>query len=126
MSNNIKQGSLDQITAKSLLEDLKNPETKIKIKAIHNLREISFNLGRERKRKEFLPYLISCIDEEEGEALVELTKILGNFIDCLGGINYIKELFNILEAILIVDDPNIRKETINNLKNNKLILLKMI
>ena len=116
MSNNIKQGSLDQITAASLLEDLKNPETKIKINAIHNLREISFALGRERTRKELLPYLISCIDEEEDETLVELAKILGNFIDCIGGINYIKELFNILEAILIVDDPNIRKETINSLK----------
>ena len=116
MSNSIKQGSLDQITATSLLEDLKNPETKIKINAIHNLREISFALGRERTRKELLPFLISCIDEEEDEALVELAKILGNFIDCIGGINYIKELFNILEAILIVDDPNIRKETINSLK----------
>jgi len=116
MSNNIKQGSLDQITATSLIEDLKNPETKIKINAIHNLREISFALGRERTRKELLPFLISCIDEEEDEALVELAKILGNFIDCIGGINYIKELFNILEAILIVDDPNIRKETINSLK----------
>jgi len=116
MSNNIKQGSLDQITATSLIEDLKNPETKIKINAIHNLREISFALGRERTRKELLPYLKSCIDEEEDEALVELAKILGNFIDCIGGINYIKELFNILEAILIVDDPNIRKETINSLK----------
>ena len=116
MSNNIKQGSLDQITATSLLEDLKNPETKIKINAIHNLREISFALGRERTRKELLPFLISCIEEEEDEALVELAKILGNFIDCIGGINYIKELFNILEAILIVDDPNIRKETINSLK----------
>ena len=30
MSNNIKQGSLDQITAKSLLEYLKNTEKKIK------------------------------------------------------------------------------------------------
>ena len=116
MSNSIKQGSPDQITATSLLEDLKNPETKIKINAIHNLREISFALGRERTRKELLPFLISCIDEEEDEALVELAKILGNFIDCIGGINYIKELFNILEAILIVDDPNIRKETINSLK----------
>ena len=116
MSNNIKQGSLDQITATSLIEDLKNPETKIKINAIHNLREISFALGRERTRKELLPYLKSCIDEEEDEALVELAKILGNFIDCIGGINYIKELFNILEAILIVDESNIRKETINSLK----------
>ena len=116
MSNNIKQGSLDQITATSLIEDLKNSETKIKINAIHNLREISFALGRERTRKELLPYLISCIDEEEDEALVELAKILGNFIDCIGGINYIKELFNILEAILIVDVPNFQKETINSLK----------
>jgi len=121
-NNNNKQGVLDQITATSLIEDLKNPETKIKINEIHNLREISFALGRERTRKELLPYLISCIDEEEDEALVELAKILGNFIDCIGGINYIKELFNILEAILIVDDPNIRKESINSLKNtiNKL------
>ena len=45
MSNNIKQGSLDQITATSLIEDLKNSETKIKINAIHNLREISFLLS---------------------------------------------------------------------------------
>jgi serine/threonine-protein phosphatase 2A regulatory subunit A len=123
MSNNIKQGSLDQITATSLLEDLKNHETKIKINAIHNLREISFALGRERTRKELLPFLISCIDEEEDEALVELAKILGNFIDCIGGINYIKELFNILEAILIVDDPNIQKfkKTINQIEKIDLI-----
>ena len=32
MPNNIKLGSFDQITTTSLLEDLKNPETKIKIK----------------------------------------------------------------------------------------------
>ena len=32
MPNNIKLGSFDQKTTTSLLEDLKNPETKIKIK----------------------------------------------------------------------------------------------
>ena len=115
-NNTPLSGKLDQITATNLLEDLQNPDIKIKKNAFQNLRGISLALGRERTRKELLPYLISCIDEEEDEALVELAKILGNFIDCIGGINYIKELFNILEAILIVDDPNIRKETINSLK----------
>ena len=66
--------------------------------------------------KQLLKIITQLIDEGENETLVELAKILGNFIDCIGGINYIKELFNILEAILIVDDPNIQKETINSLK----------
>ena len=44
-------GKLDQVTAKSLLEDLKNSETKIKINAVHNLRGISLALGRERTRR---------------------------------------------------------------------------
>ena len=53
---------LDQVTATSLLEDLKSTEAKTKINAIHNLRGISFALGRERTRKELLPFLASCID----------------------------------------------------------------
>ena len=64
-------GKLDQITATSLLEDLKNPEIKIKINAVHNLRGISLALGRERTRRELLPYLLSCLQEEEDETLIE-------------------------------------------------------
>jgi serine/threonine-protein phosphatase 2A regulatory subunit A len=80
------------------------------------LRGISLALGRERTRKELLPYLKSCIDEEEDEIIIELSKVLSNFIDCIGGKQYIKELFNLLEVILTIDEPFVRKETINTIK----------
>ena len=115
MSSKLEE--LDQITATSLLEDLKNSETKIKINAVHNLRGISFALGRERTRKELLPYLISCIEEEEDETLIELAKICSNFLDYIGGKQYSKELFNIIENLLSIDENNVRKESINSLKN---------
>jgi len=84
--------------------------------AFQNLRGISLALGRERTRKELLPYLKSCIDEQEDEIIIELSKVLSNFIDCIGGKQYIKELFNLLEVILTIDEPFVRKETINSIK----------
>lgn len=111
-----KLGKLDQVTATSLLEDLKSTETKTKKNAVQNLRGISLALGRERTRKELLPYLKSCIDEEEDEIIIELSKVLSNFIDCIGGKQYIKELFNLLEVILTIDEPFVRKETINSIE----------
>lgn len=55
MSNN----QIDQISATSLIEDLKSQEIKTKIDAIKSLQGISFALGRERTRKELLPFLKS-------------------------------------------------------------------
>ena len=109
-------GKLDQLTASTLLEDLRSTEIKTKKNAVQNLRGISLALGRERTRKELLPYLKSCIDEEEDEIIIELSKVLANFIDCIGGKQYIKELFNLLEEILTIDEPFVRKETINSIK----------
>ena len=110
-------GKLDQITATNLLEDLQNPDIKIKKNAFQNLRGISLALGRERTRKELLPYLKSCIDEEEDEIIIELAKVLSNFIDCIGGKQYIKELLNLLEIILTIDDHFVRIEIINTIKS---------
>ena len=128
---------LEEITATSLLEDFQSPETKTKINAIKNLRGISFALGCEKTRKELLSYLISDVgDEEENEVLIELSKVLSNFIDCIGGQKYIKDLFNLFEAILSVDEPIVRKEAIsslceaikqvNNLKDIENDLMEMI
>ena len=117
MNNNIPlSGKLDQITATNLLEDLQNPDIKIKKNAFQNLRGISLALGRERTRKELFPYLKSCIDEEEDEIIIELAKVLSNFIDCIGGKQYIKELLNLLEAILTIDDHFVRIEILNTIK----------
>jgi serine/threonine-protein phosphatase 2A regulatory subunit A len=114
--NNQASGKLDQLTATTLLEDLQSTDIKTKKNAVQNLRGISLALGRERTRKELLPYLKSCIDEEEDEIIIELSKVLSNFIDCIGGKQYIKELFNILEVILTIDEPFVIKETINSIK----------
>ena len=114
--NNQIPGKLDQLTATTLLEDLQNADIKTKKNAFQNLRGISLALGRERTRKELLPYLKSCIDEEEDEIIIELSKVLANFIDCIGGKQYIKELFNLLEEILTIDEPFVRKETINSIE----------
>ena len=117
-NNNIPlSGKLDQTTATTLLEDLQNPDIKIKKNAFQNLRGISLALGRERTRKELLPYLKSCIDEEEDEIIIELAKVLSNFIDCIGGKQYIKELLNLLEIILTIDDHFVRLEILNTIKS---------
>ena len=108
---------LDQITSISLLEDLQSQDTKVKINAIHNLRGISLALGFEATKKELLPYLKNCVNnEEEDEVLIELAKILSNFLDCIGGKQYIKDLLGLFEVILSIDEPTIRKEAINSLK----------
>ena len=108
---------LDQITSISLLEDLQSQETKVKINAIQNLRGISLALGCEATKKELLPYLKNCVNnEEEDEVLIELAKILSNFLDCIGGKQNIKDLLGLFEVILSIDEPTIRKEAINSLK----------
>ena len=116
--NNIPlSGKLDQVTATNLLEDLQNPDIKIKKNAFQNLRGISLALGRERTRKELFPYLKSCIDEEEDEIIIELAKVLSNFIDCIGGKQYIKELLNLIEIIFTIDDHFVRIEILNTIKS---------
>ena len=116
--NNDIKSQLEQITSISLLEDLQRQDSKIKINAIHNLKGISLALGYEATRKELFPYLKNCINnEEEDEVLIELTKILSNFYENIGGIQYFNELLNLFEVILNIDEPTIRKEAINSMEN---------
>jgi hypothetical protein len=56
MMQNSNNSNLE-VTASSLLEDLKSSETKIKINAIKSLKVIAFALGKERTRNELLPFL---------------------------------------------------------------------
>jgi serine/threonine-protein phosphatase 2A regulatory subunit A len=51
------QNSNGEVTASSLLEDLKNSDSKIKVNAIKSLKVIAFALGKERTRNELLPFL---------------------------------------------------------------------
>jgi hypothetical protein len=53
----MKNENPDQATASSLIEDLKSPDSKVKINAIKSLSIIAFALGKERTRNELLPFL---------------------------------------------------------------------
>ena len=115
--NNDIKSQLEQITSISLLEDLQNQDSKIKINANHILKGISLTLGYEATRKELFPYLKNCINnEEEDEVLIELTKILSKFNDNIGGIQYFNELLKLFEVILNIDEPTMRKEAINRME----------
>ena len=46
-----------EVSASSLLEELKSSDSKIKINAIKSLKVIAFALGKERTRNELLPFL---------------------------------------------------------------------
>lgn len=51
------QNSRIESSAATLIEDLKNQETKTKINAIKSLSTIALTIGKERTRNELLPYL---------------------------------------------------------------------
>ena len=70
---------------------------------------------KRRTRKELLSYLINYIEDDE--TLIELAKICSNFLDCIDVKQYSKDLFNIIENLLTIDEPNVRKESINSLKD---------
>ena len=46
-----------------------------------------------------------------------ISKNCSDFLDCIGGKQYSKVLFNIIENLLTIDEPNVRKESINSLKD---------
>ena len=98
------------LTPKSIISDLQNPEAKIKTNAIKNIQVVIDAIGHERFRKEFLPYLINCLDVEEDDCLLELAKDIGIFLEGIGGKNYIHSLYPLLETILHTDDIAIRRE----------------
>ena len=54
---NVQTNLNDQQSASSLLEDLKNPDQKIKINGIRGISIIAFALGKDRTRNELLPFL---------------------------------------------------------------------
>ena len=101
---------IQQPTLKSIIADLQSQESKVKTNAIHNIPLIIDQIGQERFRKDFLPYLINCLDIEEDDCLLELSKDIVSFIEGIGGKNYIHDIFPLLETILHTDDSVIRKE----------------
>ena len=104
--------STEQINTKTIIDDLVSLDPKRQCKAVKNINKVQSDIPPEKFRKEFLPFLLKCVNEEEDEVLQEILKVIRDIFSCMGGKKYLKDLFPLIELILHTGDPNIRKETI--------------
>ena len=100
------------MNSKSIIEDLKSRDPKKQIKAIRNISKLQSDIPPEKFRKEFMPFLLKCVNEEEDEVFSEICKISRDIFNCVGGKKYLKDLFPLIELLLHTCDPNVRKDTI--------------
>jgi serine/threonine-protein phosphatase 2A regulatory subunit A len=100
------------MNSRSIIEDLKSRDPKKQCKAIRNISKLQSEIPPEKFRKEFMPFLLKCVNEEEDEVLAEICKISRDIFNCVGGKKYLKDLFPLVELLLHTCDPVVRKETI--------------
>jgi hypothetical protein len=104
--------STEQINTKTIIEDIISLDPRRQCKGIKNISKIQSDVSPDKFRKEFLPFLLKCVNEEEDEVLQELLKVYRDVFNLVGGKKYLKDLFPLIELLLHTGDPNIRKETI--------------
>ena len=100
------------MTSKVIIEDLMSREPKRQCKAIKNISKLQSDIPPEKFRKDFIPFLLKCVSEEEDEVLSEICKVSRDIFNCIGGKKYLKDLFPLIELLLHTCDPTVRKDTI--------------
>ena len=104
--------STEQTNSKTIIEDLMSREPKRQCKAIKNINKLQSEIQPDTFRKEFLPFLLKCVNEEEDDVLEEICKVYRDIFDLAGGKKYLKDIFPLIELLLHTGDQNIRKEVI--------------
>ena len=105
------------MTSKTIIENLMSQEPTKQCKAIKNIPKLQSEFSPEKFRKEFLPFLLKCINEEEDEVLSEISKVSRDLLNCIGGKKYLKDLFPFVELLLHTCDPIVRKDTISTFRH---------
>jgi len=103
--------------SKSIIEDLMSQDPKKQCKAIKNISKLQSEITPEKFRKEFMPFLLKCVNEEEDEVLSEICKVSRDIFNCVGGKKYLKDLFPLVELLLHTCDPVVRKDTITSFRH---------
>ena len=103
--------------SKSIIEDLMSQDPKKQCKAIKNISKLQSEISPEKFRKEFMPFLLKCVNEEEDEVLSEICKVSRDIFNCVGGKKYLKDLFPLVELLLHTCDPVVRKDTITSFRH---------
>merc|ERR1711916_175248 len=97
-----------------LIDELKAPDTTLRVAAIKRLTTIADALGVERTRQELLPFLTESIDDED-EVLLALVQELGGFVDYVGGQEYAYHLLPPLETLATVEETVVRDAAVTAL-----------
>ena len=94
------------------VDDLRSSDSRVRLREIKNLPLISHTIGKEKTRTDLLPFLTSLIEDEDEDNLIELTKIISNFIELIGGKQYILHILKFFENLLQLDEFLLRYEVI--------------
>ena len=109
--------SADEITPKSIIDGLVSREPKQQIISIRNISKLFPSIPPDKFRNEFIPFLITCIPEEEDDVLEELFKVYREIFNYMEGKKYIKDIFPLVELIFHTGNMEIRKEVIIYLRH---------
>ena len=106
--------SSEEITPKLIIEGLISRDSKRQIISIRNIEKLFSSIPPEKFRTEFIPFLITCIPEEEDDVLEELFKV---YREIFNYIENIKDTFPLVELIFHTGNMEIRKEIIIYLRH---------
>jgi serine/threonine-protein phosphatase 2A regulatory subunit A len=79
----------------------------LQLNSVRRLKTIALALGEERTRKELLPFLQECKDDED-EVLQAIAEELGDFVPYVGGPPFAHCLLPPLEAVSTVEETVVR------------------
>ena len=109
--------SSEEITPKSIIQGLISREPKQQIISIRNISKLFPSIPPKKFRTEFIPFLITCIPEEEDDVLEEIFKVFREIFNYIKGKDYFKDTFPLIELIFHTANMDVRKELIIYLRH---------
>ena len=109
--------SSEEITPKSIIQGLISRDPKQQIISIKYISKLFSSIPPKKFRTEFIPFLITCIPEEEDDVLEELFKVYREIFNYIEGKEYIKDTFPLVELIFHTGNMDVRKEVIIYLRH---------
>ena len=109
--------SSEEITTKSIIEGLISRDPKQQIISIRNISKLFSSISPDKFRNEFIPFMITCIPEEEDDVLEELFKVFREIFNYVEGREHVKDTFPLVELIFHTSNMDVRKEMIIYLRH---------
>eukprot|EP01059_Diplonema_ambulator_P031910 TRINITY_DN6012_c0_g1_i2.p1 TRINITY_DN6012_c0_g1~~TRINITY_DN6012_c0_g1_i2.p1 ORF type:complete len:602 (+),score=236.42 TRINITY_DN6012_c0_g1_i2:34-1806(+) len=103
-----------------LIDELKNGEMAVRVRATKQLKVIAEALGFERTREELIPYVTEKGGgwDDNDEVLICIAEQFADFLEYVGGPGYASHLLTPLEQLIGMEEPAVRDkgvEAINNI-----------